>query len=1071
MKEGDRGLLKKKLFRKPKNYYKGGFETMKNLKKVLALVLACAMVFGMVATATSTGYPDVADDATYAEAVKTLSALKIIQGDENGNFNPDATITRAEMAKILCTMVNSGELSETATKFADVADNHWASGYINYAQQLGYIDGYDAVTFGPEDPVTYEQVIKLIVAALGYTYVAQENGGYPTGYLYVAADKEITKGAAQSNGSAAAPRSIVAVLANNAMNTPIMKRTSYGTEATWEPMDGTGTKAFESLLTTKLRTYKVEGKIATSYKQTPSMKDGYVDTEITKTLKIDVESVLGATPYKNSSNVVEYYTLRNVNAAGTDAADLIGYECVMYFQENDNGEIDLVAVARKSVKNVEVVLSDISQAYDSSEDSGIREADKPTLVGDKKQFSYWNDRDAESRITKIDIDNAADIIWNNGPKEKLTARYNAVVEEYKDDSSLSEADLAVLTIVPDRGSVVFVDTGNDGVYDLIRVTSYDVAVVKNVNAEEKTINFKGNMSTSLANQDIGYVTLTEDEYKDLKEYSIKKDGAAIEIKDIEENDVLSICTNDWANPTYFEIIVTRNPITGVVTEKSVRDGYVGIGGERYEVTKGIKGIALDDIKVNDEGTYYLDAEGRIAYMDASSTLNGNYAYMYRTGTGAYGDDDPIYLRLYTKEGADETYQLSEKVKINKKNTASVTTAYKMSEIGEIFGVTESSSDYATVGDVFEVSDSDLLTPMRLISNITKGTELKSKYALTGNTATDRLITYSVSDGKISEITLAKRTAEENTFGYVGKVVDAEWKESLAQFSGMSDFMAENAIVFFVDPDKSIEDYQVKTVAQLKDGNYYSPYFYAKTKDGVTAALVIEINSTLGNDLAVFDSYSSAVVDSEDVYNVTYWINGQKAETAMVVSDAAMDAVEAMSQGDVFTYAENDKGKVDKIVKIFSPGSAELAFGTNLMNMVDISDPAIAKDFKVLGEPNAAGQDPDNEVYFGFVGKVASSGSGARVTLVSESGEFASAKSVIVPEDANVIYYNPAIAKANRISAKSLAIVTESNFNRIGGGNSGDFDFENSRLSAARYAFVRVYKDVVTDVIYVRYTSN
>lgn len=51
---------------------------MKNLKKVLALVLACTMVFGLVATA-STGYPDVADDATYAEAVKLCLLLRFFR--------------------------------------------------------------------------------------------------------------------------------------------------------------------------------------------------------------------------------------------------------------------------------------------------------------------------------------------------------------------------------------------------------------------------------------------------------------------------------------------------------------------------------------------------------------------------------------------------------------------------------------------------------------------------------------------------------------------------------------------------------------------------------------------------------------------------------------------------------------------------------------------------------------------------------------------------------------------------------------------------------------------------------
>ena len=56
-----------------------------------------------------------------------------------------------------------------------------------------------------------------------------------------------------------------------------------------EKMDGTGTKAFKSLLTERHKTYKVEGKVTDSYKQNTNKKDGFVDVNITKTLKIDVE--------------------------------------------------------------------------------------------------------------------------------------------------------------------------------------------------------------------------------------------------------------------------------------------------------------------------------------------------------------------------------------------------------------------------------------------------------------------------------------------------------------------------------------------------------------------------------------------------------------------------------------------------------------------------------------------------------------------------------------------------------------------------------------------------------------
>ena len=165
---------------------------MRNLKKLLALVVACVMVFGVVASAAVVNFPDVASNAKYAEAVKVLSGLNVINGDDKGNFNPDQNVTRAEMAKILCTLIGAGTQGQVDSGFADVTAAHWASGYVKHAKGLGIIAGYNDVEFGPEDNVTYEQAIKLIVAALGYTYMAEDKGGYPSGYMMVAADLKIT---------------------------------------------------------------------------------------------------------------------------------------------------------------------------------------------------------------------------------------------------------------------------------------------------------------------------------------------------------------------------------------------------------------------------------------------------------------------------------------------------------------------------------------------------------------------------------------------------------------------------------------------------------------------------------------------------------------------------------------------------------------------------------------------------------------------------------------------------------------------------------------------------------------
>lgn len=1050
---------------------------MKNLKKVLALVLACAMVFSIGVTATAaTAFPDVAEDASYAEAVNILSALGIIQGDENGNFNPDATITRAEMATILCTMDGAGELSPTATKFTDVAADHWASGYINYAQQRGYIDGYDATTYGPEDPVTYEQTIKLIMAALGYTYSAQENGGYPVGYLYVAADTGVTKGAPTTGGTEAAPRSTVAILVYNAMNTPMMMRVSYGTESIWQAQDGTGTRAFKTLLTEKHDTFKVEGKVTSSYKQNTNMRDGYVNTEITKTLKVDVEGELGATPVVNATNnaIIDYYTLNNIDATGTDAADLIGYECVMYFSNADM-DVKLVAIARKSVKNVEVTISDVSQAYDPEKDGSVRDGDKPTFTENTKQFSFWNDRDSDARITTVDLDAAADIIWNNGKTEKLAAKYAALVEDGLDDTS---AILAA--IVPERGSITLVDTGNDGYYDLIRVTSYDVAIVSAADATSKTINFKTNRSTSLI--DYPYVTLTDIENPNLREYTITLNGEAADVDQLQENDVLSIATNDWEDPTYFTIIATRNPVEGYVSAVNTADGYVQLNNEseRYEITKGMTSLTLPALE--DEGTFYLDADNNIAYVDTSSVLTGDFAYMYRTGAGTF---DEKYLRLYTMEGEDVNFALADRLKVNDVRKNTVDTAYTLADIAAMYGMSDTeaaaafgvdatalASTNATLASIFEgveAAAAPALTPWTLIDAITNEKyDLKDAFELTGNKAADRFITYTAGSDQITEISLPVKSSKTGTFGFISNDTNKEWQASLNKFKNSKD-LAPNAVVFFVgDAETSIDDYQVRKVEDLRDGNEYSPYYFAATDDGVSAVLIFDPTTALGTDLAVFESYALAKDDLDDVYNVTYWINGKKAESPMVVdaSSSAGDEILSMQRGDAFVFGTNDKGRVDEISVIFMPGATQPALGTPgaFDSMINISSD-LADDYEIMG---AGTGDADNQVYFGYVGKVADTANGLRLTLIDESGVFGGAgqQSVIVTDSANIVYYNPLMADAKRIQEATVATLQPSFFQTD---DDGNMMFIENQKELARYAFVRVYNDVVTDVIYVRYS--
>lgn len=156
---------------------------MKNLKKVLALVLAVVMIMGTVAVASAKDYADVKADSDYAEAIDVLSNLNILDGFKTGetyNFQPDGYFTRAQAAKIVAIVHNaatngkikgqdaiSSLYSNAQNPFVD-CNNSWALPFINYCRITGLADGMTKTTYAPERRLTGVQWLKLMLTTLNF---------------------------------------------------------------------------------------------------------------------------------------------------------------------------------------------------------------------------------------------------------------------------------------------------------------------------------------------------------------------------------------------------------------------------------------------------------------------------------------------------------------------------------------------------------------------------------------------------------------------------------------------------------------------------------------------------------------------------------------------------------------------------------------------------------------------------------------------------------------------------------------------------------------------------------------
>ena len=184
-------------------------------------MLAFACAFTMFAGAAFTDQADIKVDA---DVVDTLVSLGIVEGFEDGSFQPNATVTRAQMAKMIYVLrtgkSDASAYNDDKTSFTDIG-SHWARGYIKYCQSLGIIAGKSSTIFAPNATVTAQEAAKMLLVTLGYD--ANKAGLVGAGW----ASK--TNALADENGlledvntsfTGPCPRQYAAQLIYNAIDTP-----------------------------------------------------------------------------------------------------------------------------------------------------------------------------------------------------------------------------------------------------------------------------------------------------------------------------------------------------------------------------------------------------------------------------------------------------------------------------------------------------------------------------------------------------------------------------------------------------------------------------------------------------------------------------------------------------------------------------------------------------------------------------------------------------------------------------------------------------------------------------------
>ena len=401
-------------------------------------MLAFACAFTMFAGAAS--YSDKADIKA-TTAVDMLSSLGVIQGYEDGSFKPNTTVTRAQMAKMIFTIMNGGNDNANAytslpTKFTDLPTAAWAQGYVRYLQNTGIIAGKSATKFAPNDTVTGLEAAKMVLVAAGYN--AQKAG------LTGAAWAQNTMKYGQLNNlfedvdadlNAALPRQYAAQILYNALD---MKRVVWSNDIN-DFKNATDVSGEETIGEKYMNLYKTSAEVLTSVKKT-SGKDTY---EI---------KLAGAVTYKNVKKTDD---VKSFDKVPTDVSDLLGLKVKVLVRVKNNGDQDVYGVY-------------------ADDDSKVIATG---TVGQLKKVGAVSDKKTKLAGTEYKMDETREglkvIYANQGQSTDTLAK----IEEQKDISEVA-------------GTVKLVDTNGNNKVDTVVVTPAVVGQVTYAGSKSVTISNK-----------------------------------------------------------------------------------------------------------------------------------------------------------------------------------------------------------------------------------------------------------------------------------------------------------------------------------------------------------------------------------------------------------------------------------------------------------------------------------------------------------------------------------------------------------------------------------------------------
>lgn len=994
---------------------------IKNLKKVISSIAAVA-ILASSASAFALTFPDVDASASYANAVNTLTALGVINGDENGKFNPDNTVTRAEFTKMVVEALGEGDSATalTSSQFTDAA-GHWAVGYIAQGVSKGFINGYDEVTFGPDDTVTFAQAVKMLVCAIGYDTYATQQGGWPSGYMAYGSSLKIINGVSGVNNDTALTRAQCAVLINNAMKAPLCVIDGYKYE-----VGLAGTVAvpnlvqkdekdedYQTLLTDKHDAYVAKGRVMGTSKGNGALEAGEV------TFRVEVADNFDDLTYGKNDASADEFTMW---AGDTDAENLLFTyaEAVAQYDEDADEWTILAITPYGNSKTVDFIADDVSDedGYDNFEHT-----DKIAVFKSASSNS----------TTKYDLADDVAVYVNGvemvdmGADDAEAGDLNAVLTKYLFQNPTGQVTLVDAT---EEGS-----TSTDGEYDFVMITCYRTAVVSSVAASSSSVKVYFDLYDS--ELDTKWEWDPEDEDINI---TFTLDGEEIAYTDLLEDDVISIAYNEdlgFDSSEDFEVLVSRNKVTGNVTsiDTDEDENTARIDGQDYKADKRL--LTVDQIELNTEYVLFLDAFGLAVNFDEGETAK-NYGVIVGMYTSA--GNDHATVRMITGAGEVVAYECKD-----------------ATEEGKFFNIIKAAGD----GESYSGE------------TITK-TEIEASVGVE-----NAVVTYTLSSGKIRlKDTVDKKGDVDLEFkASTSKLGSYAINDAVTKIIDMDGYLNGGDSTVGTMTVASFEDEAIYE-AYVFDKNKNGDYRFIIVKAG-TSSLRAEASLA-----TIMLNPGQADIDGTECYETIVARDGAE-DVALFIEKTDATAELNLGEGDVVVYTIGTDGYVeaDKIEKVFDcDENYDTLLGAtvadaNFTKMIS----ATAVDYdtnKVKYGTDAATTEKKIELYFGAIYEKR----GSNITLIKgydENKESNLDDETYVEEfslDNNTVsyVYDYANSKKNRVSLGQVPGSTDAIWNAVTSGAEDNIitwasDDASVQTVASEdvqpnLALIKVVDDDVTEVI-------